>query len=368
MIIERFQPNEVAARALDVLHVAEAVVDLDEAVVYLLSREGVCASLRRAASFMCPATPRQLVDAVLDALTPLGPDLARDEVADALDGLVGVGDLLELRPPGTRARLLFLGPPSYVEKQAGHFLLLGIRPNDEPLVDEESLGASVIHESHIRSVALDPDGSAKALRAVGLHRMTREQWATAPRQESAATVVQQVRQRLGSAPSAGQISGLEIIDPKTSVRYYKGRWREPLSTDQGIFVGRRPQAYTAPIWCVIEFAHGLPIAAFDLPVHSSTTPGWDEARRLQAALDSERGASQIFRVHRNEQPDGTRVFDFFGPLPSWAERCLNLLALPVSKSRGALFSYLVPDGAEPDLRAFLSNSLWMNATEDVEAR
>jgi hypothetical protein len=314
VIIERFERNEVAARALDVLHVGEAVVDLDEAVVYLLSREGVCASLRRAASFMCPATPRQLVDAVLDALTPLRPDLARDEVAEALDGLVGVGDLLELRPPGARARMLFLGPPSYVEKQAGQFLLLGIRPNDEPLVDEESLGAAVMYDSHIRSVALDPDGAAEALRAVGLHRMTREQWTTAPRQEPAATAVQQLRQRLGSAPTAGQISGLEIIDPTTSVRYYKGRWREPLSTDQGIFVGRRPQAYTAPIWCVVEFANGLPKAVLDLPVDSSTAPGWDEARRLQAALDAERGDSQLFRVHRNEKSDGAQRLRLLRPV------------------------------------------------------
>lgn len=361
MIIQQVDRNEVATRAVNILEIDDAVVDL-------FSPEGVCASLRRAASFLCPASPRQLVDAVLDALTPLKPDLARDEVTEALDSLVGVGDLLELRPPGARARLLFLGPPSYVEKQAGHFLLLGIRPNADPIVDEDSLGAAVVCESHSRSVLLDPDGAAKVLDAAGLHRTTREQWTRAPRQEAAATVVEQARQRLGSAASTGQISGLMLIDPTTSVRYYKGRWREPLSTDQGTFIGRRPQAYAAPIWCAVEFVDGEPQAVLDLLVDSSIAPGWDEAYRLQAALDAELGSAQLFRVCGSGRADGTRIFDFFGPLPSWADRYLDLTGLPVPKSRGALFSYCVSGGADSQVRAFLSKSLWMTATEEMQEK
>jgi hypothetical protein len=81
------------------------ILGLDDKNVDLFSTEGVCASLRRAASFLCPAAPRQVVDAVLDALTPLNPDLKRDEVTEALYTLIGIGDLLELRPTGSRALL-----------------------------------------------------------------------------------------------------------------------------------------------------------------------------------------------------------------------------------------------------------------------
>jgi hypothetical protein len=341
---------------------------LDNELIDLFSPEGMYASLRRAASFLCPASPRQLVDAVLDALTPLNPDVERDVIADALDALIGAGDLLELRAAETRTRLLFLGPPSYVEKQPGHFLLLGIRPNAGLLVDEDSLGAAVTYEAHTRTVVLDADSAAEALAAAGLHRLTREQWAKAPREAPAATVVEQARDWLRRAHGGGEIDGLTVIDSSTSVRYYKGRWREPVSADQGLFVGRRPQAYGAPIWCLVELADGVPQAVLDLPVDASVAPGWDDGRRLQAALDAHRGSPQVFRARPAGNPGEDWIFDFFGPLPSWAERYLDLAGLPIIKSQGALFSYRVPDGAESETRAFLSEGLWMQGTEEVPGR
>lgn len=358
MTIHRIGRDEVTARAVGIL-------GLDEGAVDLFSVEGISASLRRAASFLCPASPRQIIDAVLDVLTPLGAELERDAVTNALDALVGAGDLLELRGNGTRNRLLFLGPPSYVEKKPGSFLLLGIRPNASPVLDEESVEAAVVYESHTRLIELDPDSAAQTLAAAGLHRLTREQWAKAPRDMAATAVVEQVRSRLAAHRSPGQVSGLVLIDPAKPVRYYKGRWREPMASDQGIFVGHRPQAYGAPIWCVVELAAGVPQAVLDLPLASAIAPGWDDARRLQAALDAERGCPQVVRVRPTGQLDGDFIVDFFGPLPSWAERYLDLTGLPVSRSRGALFSYRVPDAAMGDVTLFLSTSLWMQVAEEV---
>lgn len=317
---------------------------------------------------MCPASPRQLVDAVLEALTPLNPELERDDVADALDILIGVGDLLELRVAGAQTRLLFLGPPSYVEKHPGHFLLLGIRPSAGLLVDEESLCTTVAYEAHTRTIVLEPDTAAEALAAAGLHRLTREQWAKVPREASAAAVVEEAREGLRRADGAGEITGLTVIDSSASVRYYKGRWREPVPTDRGMFVGRRPQAYGAPIWCLVEFADGAPQAVLDLPVDASVVPGWDEARRLQAALDAHRGSPQVFRARPVGNFGEDWIFDFFGPLPSWADRYLDLAGLPIVKSPGALFSYRVPGGAESETRAFLSEGLWMQTIEEVPGR
>jgi hypothetical protein len=357
--IHRVGRDDAALRAV-------AILGLDDCVD-LCSVEGICASLRRAASFLCPTSPRQLIDSVMDALAPFKPDLERDDVSDALDVLVDMGDLLELsvHQDGARRRLLYLGPPSYVERGPGLFLLLGVRPNAGPIADEETLGATVTYESHTRSVVLDSLGAAEILAHAGLHRLTREQWAKAPRQEEAAAVVAQARLRLTSSSTQGQISGLTLIDPSTSVRYYKGRWREPITTDQGLFVCRRPQAYGAPIWCAVELAAGVPRAVLDLPVDSTVAPGWDEGRRLQAALDAERGNAQIVRVRPTGQPAGSFIFDFFGPLPSWAQRYLDLTGLPVTKSPGALFSQRVPRGAEADVRTFLSNSLWMLVNEEA---
>jgi hypothetical protein len=356
MSIQRLDPGEVATRAVENLGLTQAAADL-------FSPEGLYASVRRAASFLCPASRRQIVDAVVDALTPLRPDLDRDDVVDAVDILVGLGDLLELHPAASRTRLLFLGPPSYVEKQPGEFLLLGVRPNAGALVDKETLGTEVVYEAHTRTVVLDPESAAGALRAAGLHRLTREQWIRSPRRKAAAAVIEQAQERLVAARAQGQVSGLTIIDSKTPVHYYKGRWREPTTRDNGIFVGRRPQAYGAPVWCVIQLASGIPQAVLDLPIDSAVVPGSDEARRLQAALDAHRGRPQVYRVRASGQADGASFLDFFGPLPSWAERYMDLIGLPLPKSQGALFSYRMPGAAVEDTRVFLSASLWMTVTE-----
>lgn len=361
MSIQRIGRDEVAARATSVL-------GLDDTAVELFSVEGLCASLRRAASFLCPASPRQIADAVLDALAPLGSALAREEVNDALDTLVSIGDLLELRQSNARTRLLYLGPPSYVEKQPGSYLLLGVRPNAAPILDEQFAGAAVSYEAHTRSVDLDPYSAAEVLAAAGLHRLRREQWTRAPRVEAATAVIERVRSHRAAHRIPGQVSGLTLIDPAAPVRYYKGRWREPLASDEGIFVGRRPQAYGAPLWCVVELADGVPQSVLDLPVDSAVAPGWDDARRVQAALDAERGTPQVFRVRPTGLPNGDVVFDFFGPLPSWAERYLGLTGLPVSRLQGALFSYRVRGAARSDITRFLSESLWMQVAEEVQER
>lgn len=359
MKVQRVEHDEVAARAVGIL-------GLDESVVDLSSTEAICASLRRAASFVCPASPRRIVDSVLDALTPLMPDLGRDEVNQALEALIDVGDLLELRPSRDRTRMLFLGPPSYVEKRPGHFLLLGIRPNAGPILGKESIGSEVIYESHTRSVVLDPDGAAEALATAGLHPLTREQWTKSPRQESPDLVVDHARGRLAAIRAPGPINGLTLIDSTKPVCYYKGRWRDPIPADRGLFVGRRPQAYGAPVWCAVEFADGVPQAVLDFPIDSTVAPGWDDARRLQAALDAERGGAQVFRVRMAGRRGGDYIFDFFGPLPSWAQRYLDLTGLPVAKSPAALFSYGVPGGAVRDVKEFLSKSLWMRVAEEVQ--
>lgn len=356
MTVQRVERGEVAARAAGIL-------GLDPAGVDLFSTEGLCASLRRAASFLCPASPRQIVDAVLETLAPVSEGLERDTVVEALDALVMSGDLLELRQPDSRSRLLFLGPPSFVEKHPGEYLLLGIRPRAAALLGATAMDAEVIYDAHTRSVLLDADSGAASLLAAGLHCVTKKQWTKAPRIESPAEVIEKTRKRLGAERSVGVVTGLTIIGPAGSGRFYNGRWREPTDGDNGIFTGRRPQAYGAPIWCAVDLADGVPQAVLDLPVDSSAAPGWDEARRIQAALDADRGEPQAYRVRSGGGPGGT-FLDFFAPLPSWAERYLAISGWPASKGPKSLFTYCLPDAATDEAQQFLSSSLWMTAIKE----
>lgn len=351
--------------ALSVQEVGERATEalgLDETVTDLFSPEALSASLRRAASFSCPASPRQLVDAVLGALCPLDKSsrTARHHVSAQLDLLVSIGDLIELPDDGEgRGRQIYLAPPSYVEKAPGQYLLLGVRPNGASLVDE-ALGAKVHHEGHTRFLELDTERAHARLKAGHLHEISRAHWLKRPRVEHAATVITLMRQRLDGAGDSGEIDGLKIIDPEASVLYYRGRWRPIASGDSGDFVARRPQAYGADLWCFVRVERGVPRALVDLPTGDVTASGCDEAWRTQAAVDAVRGTPQVTHVQLAPDKTGDLRLDLFSPVPGWAQRYLELVGTLVPQARGALASYRVPVSALSDLSGFFTDMLWMH--------
>ena len=177
-------------------------------------------------------------------------------------------------------------------------------------------------------------------------------------------LIRQMRERLSAARPAGVVDGLRVIAPEEKVTYYQGRWRSLKPADSGLFVARRPQAYGADLWCVVLIADGAPARFLDLPADDLAAPGHDEAWRVQAALDAAGGSPQVFSVVRATGTGASlgRTVDFFSPLPRWAERYLQLAGMAVPKSRGALFSYRVPEDALPDLADFLASMLWMHQT------
>jgi len=357
---------------LTVIPAAEAAalaikaLGLDDESVDLFSAEALCASLRRAASFLCPATPRQLVDAVLEVSRPLGANDAptRDEVMEHLDLLIASGDLLELRQEaGQSTRLLFLGPPSYVECEPGKYLLLGIRPFGGSLVGSE-LGQQVRYEGHTRTIEVEVEAAPIRFAALGLHEISPGWWTAQPRRLAAAKLVEQLRGRLAAARPAGEIEGLHVLDPTTSVRYYRGRWRAPVPSDSGDFVARRPQAYGADLWCFVRLSDGAPQCLVDLPIDNPAAPARDEAWRLQAAIDATLGRPQRYRARAGGGPASDWIVDVFSPLPGWAERHLELAGLAVQRVAGSLFSYRVAVGAVPGVVELLTDMLWMQAAPE----
>ena len=353
MTISSLTPDDADALSVRTL-------GLDPDFVGLSSEEGLAASLRRAASFLCPTSPRRLVDTVLAVMSPLtGDNVSRTQVADLLDLLVASGDLLELREDlqGRMVRLIYLGPPSYIERTPGVYVLLGIRPFGAWLLSPE-LAAKVTREGHTRMIELDPTEAPEVFEAAGLHRLDRHRWAASPSIESAASLVGRVSQRLDVAGGGGEIDGLQILDPTTQVRYYRGRWREPAPGDNGDFVARRRQAYGADLWSAVRLENGIAVKLFQFPVDDTVVPARDEAWRVQLAIDAERGFPQQYTFEPGAV-GATRVVKFFSPIPGFAERYLQLVGIPLVGVPGALFAFRVPDGAVPDLIQFLTELLWM---------
>ncbi|WP_179857056.1 hypothetical protein [Streptomyces sp. OV198] len=285
-------------------------------------------------------------------------------MATQLNLLLSIGDLIELPHEGDRkSRQIYLAPPSFVAKAPGLYLLLGIRPNGAPLVDEP-LGAEVQYEGHTRSLELEAHLAPARLRAAGLHEVPRDHWIKRPRADQAIAVVAVMRQRLDGAGESGQVSGIKIIDPAASVLYYRGRWRSLETADSGDFVARRPQAYGADLWCFVRVERGVPRALVDLPVDDLTAAGCDEAWRTQAAIDALTGTPQEIHLRLAPGTPADRRLDLFSPVPGWAQRYLELVGIPVSQARGALVSYRVPISAIGELSALFADMLWTHVSNE----
>lgn len=350
--------------AQDASTVAVAALGLDDRAVGLSSPEGLATSLRRAASFMCPTSPGRLVDAVLGALRPLhGDEVKRDDLVDLLDQLVASGDLLELRhESGRSTRLLYLSPPSYIERVPGNYLLMGVRPFGSPLIGDE-MAEAIEYEGHTRALTIGRTGADDKLRSHGLRRVPRDRWVASPKVETPAELVERHRTLLDVAAEAGQLDELALLDPASKTRYYRGRWRAPNLADTGDFVARWPKAYGADLWGLVRFRAGEPQRLIEFPVDDPVVPGRDEAWRYQAAVDAMRGMPQEFRIRHGPSPGSDTTIDFFSPLPGFAERYVQFAGLALGKTPGALFSFRLRTEAIDNVAAFLTDMLWMNYEE-----
>lgn len=352
MGVEVITPAEAAASAVSTL-------GLDPDSVDVTGPEALAASLRRAASFLSPVAPRGLIRAVDDAISSMTGYTAdtRAALEATLDALVAYGDLLELPVQDeVRRRQLFLGPPAFIRRASGSCLLVGIRAEGAPLLSDD-LMARVEYDSHVRLLP-DGDSAAERLLEEGLLELQADHWLRTPRPQTAAECLGDYDARIAAVGDSGVIEGVRVIDPAQPPTFYRGRWRAPKKGDTGLFVARRPQGYGAELWCVVEVVDGAVRRGVDLPLGLEIAPGADAAWRLQAAIDSLAGRPQRFAM-RPASHDGASVLDLFSPIPSWAQRRLDVVGTPIMRSRGALFSYALPTVELSEEIDFLQEMMWL---------
>ena len=283
------------------------------------------------------------------------------EVEEVLNALIGYGDLLEHdRIAGydddAERRLLYAAPPSFVLRESGSILLIGIAPEHNSSLPDE-LEPRVQYINHVRFI--EPENGedlADALRQLGHVDLPLKRWAQEPQSEAPEAHLRRLDSLLDNCSETIEIPGLRLLIPERSPRYDRGRWADKIDRD-GRFVSRRPQAYGADLWCYGEVRDGRPTRFLDLPLPKSRERGCDEAWRLQSAIDFARGAPQQFRTRSG--PPGHTVIDLFSPIPRWAQRRWDSLGDPVSPS-GCLLSYRFGDAELPEEIGFAQQSLWLS--------
>ncbi|MDO8589231.1 MAG: hypothetical protein Q7T82_19565 [Armatimonadota bacterium] len=328
----------------------------------------LAASLRRGAGILCPCSASTLVASVLESLQYLIEDTAdvAERVAAAVESLVIGGDLLELNQvttddPAVKGTWLFAAPPGFIVRPAGSIFLVGILP-DELTPLPASLNARVAREGFARVLTPQPsEDLPSVLRDLGLLERSESSWLKAPKPESAIDMRNGMLRLLSEQPPSGAVADISLLDPSRNVDYYAGRWISPKS-ESGDYVGRRPQAYGAPIWGIVRLIDGHVTGFLDFPLRGTLWRGCDVAWHLQMAIDQCHGKPQRYR---RRPTSGGVCLDFFSPLPLWAERRLAVLGRPASREK-CLFSYWIPDRELASEEAFLQERLWLSPRDKSE--
>jgi len=296
-------------------------------------------------------------------------EILKDTVESTLEAIVAYGDLLENsdlaaeeeRPRGV---LLYAAPPSFVARESGAVLLIGITPDQRsPLPDE--LEARIEFVNHVRRLPSEAgDELQQELIQLGIIELPRDVWLKAPSAEEAAQHLARIGNLLESKSPSGGVPGLILLDPASSVRYYRGCWVEP-QHQTGRFIGRRRQAYGAALWCYVQLRDGNPERFVDFPLTGSRSRGCDEAWRLQMAIDAHRGEPQRFRLRNG--PRGTQILELFSPVPMWIQRRWDAIGEPVGTS-GCLFAYRFHENEVSEELRYAREMLWLEELDTNEGR
>lgn len=331
----------------------------------LSSPEAIACALRRVASFLCPCPAASLVRNVVQPLRGLNADLefVKNSVEETIDAMAAHGDLLEHRDVEVDDKsgvpLVYAAPPSFVARESGAVILLGIAADERSALPAE-LENRICFQSHVRT--LHPVAGEKlpeVLVDLGLIQIPYKDWLKSPAHETASEHVNRLDSLLTQATPSRDVPGLSLLDGSRPVRYYRGRWTEP-KKQSGRFVARRSQAYGADLWSYVELNDGNPVRLIDFPISMGRWRGCDEAWYLQMALDSAIGKPQQFQVLADGE--GCGLLKLFSPVPMWVRRRWDAVGVSVQTS-GCLFSYRLHEAEIEEERAFAKAALWLDEVQ-----
>ena len=328
----------------------------------------LAALLRRSAGIHCPCSRATLRASVLECTQALvsNEDRQSRRIDDAIEALTVGGDLLELDDVVTedvnvRQTWVFAAPPSFVIRPNGTAFIFGLVPDQDAFLPS-SLSDRVSSDGFTRSI--EPRASedlTSELRQQGLQQFSESAWIRSPKPEPPCGFLNRINECLMRQASITTIENLKILDSTRPVTYYPDRWVVPTS-QTGMFVARRPQEFGAPMWCMIQLENGVPARLLDLPFEKTRWRACDIAWHIQMAIDHCRRCPQQYRLR--SEPSGVR-FDFFSPLPQWAQRRLMVVGKSVPRER-CLLSYIVPSNQAEAEEEFLRNRLWLSRTDESE--
>lgn len=328
----------------------------------------IAQALRRAVHVLAPCPRHELKRAVVQSLSGLAAD--HEQLAastdETLESLIAYGDLLEMRSPADdpwsiSPLVVRPAPPAFVVRNNGDVILLGVAGDEiSPLPGEWN--RRIVCRGVLRTLAPKAGEDLRLfLMELGLIELTEKTWLHLPPMETAKQFVAGWMQRLSESQPVATIEGFQVLDTRKSPSYYTGRWAEPGRIANGMHVGRRPQRYGSPLWCLVDLFDGMPRHFIDLASRNRRERPCDIAWRIQMALDAAAGAPQQVLIRPS---DCGSILDFFSPLPSWAERKLATAGERAPPLR-SLLAYATPASGADEAIKFLNDYLWITPIRET---
>ena len=341
---------------------------LDPGALDLSAPEVMAESLRRSAAVRCPTRRRTLLRSVAMSVkaTPHDTLAFAEQLELTLDALIAYGDLVEVSGAAqAEADQVHLAPLRFVQRASGTMLLLGGVPDHGCPLHEPFL-RKIERVAHVRRLPADASGETLGvLRDAGFTEVPTGTWERAPKVTTASDLVRSYVDMLDGSGPSGVVGSLFILDPERAPQFYTGRWTD-LRKQTGTFVAKRKGIYGNTQWCFVRAVDGEVQHYLALPSRAGDGRACDEAWRLQAAIDADRGYPQVFR--REDGRRDSALLQFFSPVPQWAQRRWDAIGERLVGRPGCLFSYRFPATEVLEEERYLREHLWMHNAAEAARR
>jgi hypothetical protein len=331
----------------------------------------VGSAVRRLCSFMCPCPAFAIKRMACRSLRVL--DIPEEQltrlVDEAIEDLSIGGDLLELSRvmiagAENHPSWLYCAPPSFIARKTGRIYILGIAADDASFLPRE-LRAGVQRDGAVRFIESAEPEAVTQLKRLGLREVNEAAWLTTVKTESAREHLQAAAKQLRHLGADGELPDLTILAHASGEgKPYSRRWKSP-EAESGVYIGRVPQPYGAPLWYFCDLDHGRTMRSMLLPTRESRERASDIAWRLQLALDAEAGFAARYSVDRTSDT-ATLTFDF--PVPLAVRRRLMFLGARRSQDDPHPFRFQLPVGELDEERSFLRSNYWIEERSEERGK
>lgn len=323
----------------------------------IYSEEVISELIRRVSCNLCPCSKTKLQRAVIDLIEDLLPSDVdvTSKVIEVFEDLIALGDLIELPPISedvmTIRNQIYLSPLKYIKINDNRILLIGVH--------NSIIGLSEIHfkmrlEKSLKIISPD---DLNFFKGIGYYELSLNEWLKFEKYNSPQEYLKLIQNKLELLPIRSEkLNGITILDDKTGSNYYKGRWSELNPKHMGCYVGRRKVQYGSDLWCYLDVKDNLVLRFLDLPVLELHWRPFDEAWRIQMAIDFLNNTPQKYRIR--EESNENIIIDFFSPVPAWTVRQLEVNGKKYGPDK-CLFSYSIKLENFQNVEAFLIHNLWM---------